>query len=94
MSIVGKVFISVLNTRIKRWMESNKVIAEGSGKGMQQWTKYLCCGKSCKGKRGGRNVLPGVPGYKRAYDVVERDCGPTMDKVVSEERCGAGVQED
>ena len=28
MSIVGKVFISVLNTRIKRWMESNKVIAE------------------------------------------------------------------
>jgi len=28
MSLVGKVFITVLNTRLKGWMEENKVIAE------------------------------------------------------------------
>ena len=57
MSIVGKIFINVeykveeVDGKEQGDCRGNRLISE---KAMQRWTKYSCCGRSCKGRRGGR----------------------------------------
>ena len=77
MSIVGKVFISVLNTRIKRWMESNKVIVEeqaGFREGHAAVDQVFVLWEVMqRQKRRKKPYYLAFLDIKRAYDVVWRE---------------------